>query len=272
MEIMKKVKNETVFGKVKKVALTGTALAMMGGLFMAGGGQASASELKVNQGSYNHIEYLDAEILKQKNRESAEPYVSNGEDTVRRAALEKKFTIRLDESDTWVDKHLEDPAYTSHEVLKEIANYGVNASRQELIKYGIRADNWQPYYAFSAIESPAYYELIDGKFVQNKVYYGNLIESTFRSINQLKAEDNMRTSKINVDSIKVLEKTLEIRIADYKEAPGITPYVLGLNHNASVAKENGVETVGSDFYNSKWNHIDVMDKGQFRDKEMKKVD
>lgn len=86
-------------------------------------------------------------------------------DEDRRADLEKKFGIKLSDSDRWVDKKgqftPEGDPYTSHADLKAMGTYGINASRQELIKYGIRTDDWGPYDAFTAMNSGSEDDLVE---------------------------------------------------------------------------------------------------------------
>lgn len=52
-------------------------------------------------------------------------------------------------------------------------------------------------------------------------------------------------------------------IADCKAAPGIVPYVIGLNHREDMAKENGVEQVPLSYFNSKWNNPNEFLHGTF---------
>lgn len=250
--------------KMKKVLLTGTALAMMGGVFLTGGAGSASAEvgstgvtrtiassntLKPSQWEIDMVEYMKKQV-----RDNMPDYVANGEDKDRREALEKKFNIKLDPGDTWADKHLENPTYTSKEILKDLGYYGMNASRQELIKYGIRTGDWQPYRAFEAIKQPAYFELVDGKFEYNKIFYGNLIESTLRSMN--KSGLNPYDYDMEEKNAALSQQQIHLKelIDDFKNAPGITPYVIGLNGNTADAKHFGVEVPSKEFFNSKYNH------------------
>ncbi|QTB28861.1 hypothetical protein [Lysinibacillus sphaericus] len=198
--------------------------------------------------------------------------LESNNDTERRQALEESFNVKLSDTDIWADKageHVYDPygnkvEYTPHEALKALNVYAVNANRQELIQYGIRTNDWQPYYAFEAQKTPAYFDLVDGKYEYNKTFWGNQIENTLKNMKE-KLADNWgneeKRAEIEADMKAYIKKQATI----FNEAPGMVPYVIGLNHTATLAKENGVAEVAKDYFDSKYNHPDVMTKGIFKD-------
>lgn len=170
------------------------------------------------------------------------------DDELRREDLSKELGIDLKDEDRWGAPRVEE-GYTSLEDLQDNIYYGVNASRQDLIKFSIRTGNWDAYNAFEAFRTPAYFEKIDGKFIHNKVYYGNLIESSLRWFNSPDYADQ----RANPQAIKDSEFRLKELIADYKTAPGIIPYVIGLNSNESYANTYGVERPSNSYFDSKYN-------------------
>ncbi len=198
--------------------------------------------------------------------------LESNNDTERRQALEETFNVKLSDTDIWADKageHVYDPygnkvEYTPHEALKVLNVYAVNANRQELIQYGIRSNDWQPYYAFEAQKTPAYFDLVDGKYEYNKTFWGNQIENTLKNMKE-KLADNWgneeKRAEIEADMKAYIKKQATI----FNEAPGMVPYVIGLNHTATLAKENGVAEAEKGFFDSKYNHPDVMEKGIFKD-------
>ncbi|MEK5071628.1 hypothetical protein [Sporosarcina sp. FSL K6-1508] len=272
MNNTEKLKAESILKKMKKVALTGTALAMMAGVFATGGTQAFANESTDETPVLISSPLETAEVQEDSKEEAVitlDSFHTNN-DEVRRSAIEKAFGIELDVKDVWADKYNEDQTYTSHDALKVLDSYAMNATRQELIQFGIRTNIWEPYDALSAMESPAFYEFIDGKFVKNKFYYGARIESQIRNGNAIRTKDlkteDQEVVNSEADSSEVMEVTrtfFEELIEDFKNAPGVTPYVIGFNSNPSSAIEFGVEQPGLEFYNSKWNHSDVMMHGRF---------
>ncbi|WP_418300777.1 hypothetical protein [Lysinibacillus fusiformis] len=154
--------------------------------------------------------------------------------------------------------------YTSHQALKSLGVYAVNANRQELIKYGERTGDWQAYRAFEAEKTPAYFELVDGKYEYSKIFWGNLIEHDLMNFKEKLADnwnDLEKRAVIEADMKAYIKKQAAI----FNEAPGTVPYVIGLNHTATLAKENGAAEVAKDYFDSKYNHPDVMTKGIFKD-------
>lgn len=184
------------------------------------------------------------------------------DDKVRRDLIEKEYGIKLTEDDVW---HMNtDEGYTTKEQLIELNSYATNASRQELIQYAIRTNDWQPYRAFEAKRTPAYFEIVNGKYEYNKLYYGNLIEGDLRLIAQVRMNGAEKVPNVANDvTVEDLEKHLNERIDEFNKAPGIVPYVVGLNSNEELAKQYGVKMPSDDFYDSKWNGI--MGTGVFKE-------
>lgn len=202
--------------------------------------------------------------------------LNSNKDSERRAALEKKFNIKLTDKMVWEDKKGQTTRhpngtvseYTSHDTMKSSGFYAVNANRQELIQYGIQEGDWQPYRAFAAQETPGHFEIVDGKYEYNKIYYGQLMSSQLTSYLEKMVELNMKygytpEEKAAIEEEKVAHKTEHKRImAEYVEkfnnAPGIVPYVVHLNHREDVAKEYGVEMVAKGYFDSKYNHPELL--------------
>ncbi|KGR76535.1 hypothetical protein [Ureibacillus sinduriensis] len=88
------------------------------------------------------------------------------------------------------------------------------------------------------------------------MYFGNLIESKISALKEAQAEND-------AEKIEIWSKSLEEAIIDFNNAPGIVPYVVGLNHNAQTAAENGVPEPGDDYFDSKWNSPIVADQRKF---------
>lgn len=169
-------------------------------------------------------------------------------DEDRRADLNAEYKIEILEVDQMKAPRVEE-GYSSIDQLKENIYFGVNMSRQELIKYGIRENDWQPYNKFEYQRTPAHFEIVDGQYVRNKVFYGNLIET---SLKWAKSSD-YDTQRKNPQALIDHEASLKELIQDYKDAPGVIPYVIGFNSNGSYAKEYGVAETPREYFNSKWN-------------------
>lgn len=198
--------------------------------------------------------------------------LQSNNDSERRQALEETFNVKLSDTDIWADKAGEytydmygnKHEYTPHEALKALNVYATNANRQELIQYGIRENDWQPYRAFEAEKTPAYFELVDGKYEYNKIFWGNLIEHDLTNF-KTKLADNWNDLEKRAVIEAEMKAYIKKQAAIFNEAPGIVPYVIGLNHTVTLAKENGVAEVAKDYFDSKYNHPDVMAKGIFKD-------
>ena len=134
--------------------------------------------------------------------------------------------------------------------------FDVNTKRNDLIQNSIETDDWSKYNEFQAKQHPAWYEAVDGKQVPNKIYYGNLIESKIQALKEAKASNDQ-------ENVARWEKNLQEAIVDFNNAPGIVPYVVGLNHTAGIAAENGVAEPGDDYFDSKYNSAMVLDQGKF---------
>lgn len=198
--------------------------------------------------------------------------LQSNNDSERRQALEETFNVKLSDTDIWADKAGEytydmygnKHEYTPHEALKALNVYATNANRQELIQYGIRENDWQPYRAFEAEKTPAYFELVDGKYEYNKIFWGNLIEHDLTNF-KTKLADNWNDLEKRAVIEAEMKAYIKKQVAIFNEAPGIVPYVIGLNHTVTLAKEHGVAEVAKDYFDSKYNHPDVMAKGIFKD-------
>jgi hypothetical protein len=134
--------------------------------------------------------------------------------------------------------------------------FDVKIKRNELILNAIQNNDWKDYNRFQAKQHPAWYEHVDGEFQPNKVYYGSLIESKINALKEAKAAGND-------EEVQVWEKSLQEAIADFNKAPGIVPYVVGLNHTADLAEEHGVSQPGEEYFDSRWNSSLVSSQGKF---------
>lgn len=196
--------------------------------------------------------------------------LKSNDDTERRKALEEEFGVELTEDMVWEDKKGKvagideagnETYYTSHDEMKKLGFYAVNANRQELIQYAIKTGDWYPYRALEAKTSPAYFELIDGKYEYNKVYYGSFIENAVMSYRFDMMQNKTDEEKEHLT--KEHQRFLKEYIAKFNEAPGIVPYVIGLNNTSEEAKENGVEEPFDGYFDSKWNYPTVKSEGKF---------
>ncbi|MGN4128089.1 hypothetical protein ACMGD3_24245 [Lysinibacillus sphaericus] len=182
--------------------------------------------------------------------------LTSSNDERRTKALEKEYNIQLEESDHWSVKY---PDYTPINTLKQMGYYHVNANRQALIFYAIRTNDWQPYRAFEAKNTPLYFEIVDGKFEYSKIYFGNAIEKYIFN-NQLMGIDLEKTTPENAIHVAQLKSYIE----KFKAAPGIVPSVIGLNHRDELALQYGVKKANSDYFNSDYNNPKVMQVGRFK--------
>lgn len=202
-------------------------------------------------------EQMLAEQLQKENSQD----ITSTNDEKRRAALEQKYDIQLESYDKWNNNGGSN--YTSINKLKQSGFYAENANRQELILYGVRTDDWQPYRAYQAERSPAHFEIVDGKYEYSKVYWGQYIQSSLAGYNGQLAKyfsDAEKSKEIKEERKAFVEKYAKI----FNDAPGVIPYVVHFNHTEEIAKENGVSTVEKGYFDSKYNHPDVLTKGIFK--------
>ncbi|MFY0516225.1 hypothetical protein ACOMCU_00145 [Lysinibacillus sp. UGB7] len=151
---MKKREKNAVFSKFKRTMIaSGAAVAILASSVVP----AYAIEKDVNEPNDPAQEMVqEAEQVKsgveptgkeQVTKEVAMDFTENmfsNTDADRRAALERQYKIQLDFSDVWENKRTVSK-YTSHDEMKAMGFYGVNANRQELIKYAVRTGDWEPY-------------------------------------------------------------------------------------------------------------------------------
>ncbi|RHW39963.1 hypothetical protein D1B33_03710 [Lysinibacillus yapensis] len=134
--------------------------------------------------------------------------------------------------------------------------FDVKVKRDELILSSIANEDWSDYNEFEAKQHPAWYEQVNGQYQPNKVYYGNLIESKIGALKEAQAKNDL-------EGIETWTKSLEEAIADFNRAPGIVPYVVGLNHTAEIAAANGVAEPSDEYFDSKWNSPLAASQGKF---------
>jgi len=197
----------------------------------------------------------DSKTLIQSTEKEESNDLTSTNDELRYKALEKEYNITLEEVDHWSVNY---PDYTPMNILKQMGYYHINANRQTLIMYAISKDDWQPYRAFEAKYTPLYFEIVDGKFEYSKIYFGHAIENYIFN-NGLMGINLEKPTSENEVHVKELKSYIE----KFKAAPGIVPYVVGLNHREDVALQYGVERPKKDFFNSKYNNPKVMAEGRF---------
>lgn len=135
--------------------------------------------------------------------------------------------------------------------------FDVKVKRDELITSSIATNDWSDYNEFEAKQHPAWYEEVDGKYQPNKMYFGNLISSKISALKEAQSENDQQ-------GIEAWTKSVEEAIADFNNAPGIVPYVVGLNHTAATAAQYGVEEPSDDYFDSKWNSPLAESQGKFQ--------
>lgn len=213
--------------------------------------------------------------------------LNSNDDNERRAELEKEFKIKLTDKMVWEDKKGQKTRnpdgtvseYTSHDTMKSLGFYAVNANRQELIQYGIQEGDWQPYRAFASKETPGHFEIVDGKYEYNKIYYGQLISSHLVSYNAQVAELGAKYGYTEEDKAAIAAEKAAAKaehdrymteyVEKFNNAPGIVPYVVHLNHREDVAKQYGVEMVAEGYFDSKYNNPDLLSgKAELKGKEL----
>jgi hypothetical protein len=136
--------------------------------------------------------------------------------------------------------------------------FDVKMKRNDLILQSVETNDWSKYNEFESKQHPAWYEEVNGKQMPNKVYYGNLIESKIEALKEAKMSGDQ-------EEVDRWESNLQEAIQDFKNAPGIVPYIVGLNHNAGVAAEYGVEEPSDDYFDSPYNSSLVLNQGKFEE-------
>ncbi|WIF97835.1 hypothetical protein [Pontibacillus chungwhensis] len=138
--------------------------------------------------------------------------------------------------------------------------HDLNKHQNSLIASAINSNDWSTYDNFQAKQHPAWYDLKGGVLTENKTYWGNLIESRMSALKEAKAEGDQ-------DAVESWKERVNESIEEFKQAPGVTPYVLGLNSNAGHAAEYGVEEPTNEWFDSKWNNPTVASDGRFEQNE-----
>lgn len=234
----------------------------------------------------------EAEVVKEEVKEvevvaSLTKGLNSNNDAERRAALEKEFNVKLTDTMVWKDKKGETTRnpngtlseYTGHDTMKSLGIYAVNANRQELIQYAIQEGDWQPYRALAAKETPGHFEMIDGKYEYNKIFYGQLISSYLSSYKAKVTELNMKgaSTKEAQEELNAEKAALKAEhdfimgqyVEDFNNAPGIVPYIVHFNHREDVAKEYGVEMVADGYFDSKYNNPELLTgRAELKGKEL----
>ncbi|MES1045491.1 hypothetical protein FOA22_13555 [Heyndrickxia oleronia] len=129
---------------------------------------------------------------------------------------------------------------THEEAMAYNPLHHVNTQRNSLILDAIEKekngdpDAWLEYRKFSYKQAPYNFEIVNGKPVYNKFYYGKLFESALHE---------KKEAELNKDEkgIEIWNNAMLDRLESFKKAPGQVPYIVGLNHLSSTAKEYGVE-------------------------------
>ncbi|SOC21074.1 hypothetical protein SAMN05880501_112109 [Ureibacillus xyleni] len=134
--------------------------------------------------------------------------------------------------------------------------HDVNNSRNNLIYDAIETNDWSKYYAFEAKQQPAWYEQVNGQYVPNKMYYSSLIEANMNAVQEAKLDGDKELAAI-------WENNLQQMINKFNQAPGIVPYVVGLNHREDLAAQYGVAMADKSFFDSKYNSQLVATQGKF---------
>ncbi|SFD86490.1 hypothetical protein SAMN05216238_10520 [Lentibacillus persicus] len=136
--------------------------------------------------------------------------------------------------------------------------FDVHMKQNNLIQQSISANDWSDYNEFQAKQEPAWYEKVGNQYVPNKIYYGNLIES------KIDAMEEAEMAGDKEGAVRWKESVHEA-VTDFKNAPGIVPYIVGLNHNAEVAAQYGVDEPSDEFFDSPYNSAKVLNEGKFED-------
>lgn len=134
--------------------------------------------------------------------------------------------------------------------------HDVNNAQNNLILKAIETNDWSNYHAFEAKQHPAWYEQVNGQYVPNKMYYSSLIESNINAVYEAKLDNDQELAAI-------WEQNLQEMIQKFNNAPGIVPYVVGLNHRDELAEQYGVAKADKSYFDSKWNSQLVATQGKF---------
>lgn len=190
--------------------------------------------------------------------------LDSNQDDERRSALEKKYKIKLTDSMVWADKKGQTSVgpdgivstYTSHDELKSLGIYTINANRQELIQYGIQTGDWQPYRAFEAERTPGYYKVVNGKYEYTKVYYANQLANYRSWLGE--TETDFYTGKISAERHEELKaaytRDFNEALSNFKKAPGVVPYIIGINNTSDLSEKYGVAESDFAFFDGVNNH------------------
>lgn len=145
--------------------------------------------------------------------------------------------------------------------MKEYINGKIdleNNTRQSLILDAISSGDWNSYKSVEAIHNPAWYSVTeDGQYVENKVYFANMLESNLSAIHSAETTEDKA----------IWQKELESNLEKFRNAhspEGIVPYVVGINNNIALAKQYNVPLVSSEYFDSKYNYPTVIDNGKFK--------
>ncbi|KGP74656.1 hypothetical protein [Pontibacillus yanchengensis] len=138
--------------------------------------------------------------------------------------------------------------------------HDLNMKHNNLISSAVGSNDWSKYNEFKAKQNPAWYDLQNGSFTENKTYWGNMFEERMEALKEARHEDNQK-------EIHIWSKRVNEAVEGFKKAPGVTPYVVGLNSLESFAKEYEVDQASEGWFDSKWNNPKVLNEGQFEDNE-----
>ncbi|MFS0575627.1 hypothetical protein AB1K83_08335 [Sporosarcina sp. 179-K 3D1 HS] len=176
------------------------------------------------------------------------------------------FVSALNDRETFVMK-TRDAGSTSDETWRSVWGKeaaainplaAVNQARNASIQEAIRTNDWSAYHNFQAKQHPAWYDKVNGDYKPNKVYYGNLIDTQHRSLQEAIAGNDER-------EIAKRKARLEESIADFKNAPGEVPHVVAFAKDPELAAGHGIGKPSTDWYNSPYNNALVASQGRFQD-------
>lgn len=201
--------------------------------------------------------------------------LDSNDDTVRRTALQNLTGIKFTDDDkVWnnddkkfTDANGKEVKHTTVAEMKTGGFYAVNANRQELILYGVRTGDWQPYYQLEYQKSPLYYSLAeDGKLSLSKIYHAKELESEVQRYREELTNWYQKDLALTVkkeDIIGKHKKNVNELLTKWKAAKGPVTYIIGINSSDAYAKEWGIDTVPSAYFDSVYNDPMVHREGKF---------
>lgn len=210
----------------------------------------------------------------EKEEKKEEPKQEPKQETETTVSEEKPVTAKEEPKEEVKQEEKKGSSCSNKNLKKDPTNplHQVNSKRDCLILEAIQLERegidseiaWQFYREFEQGQHPAWVVNKDGRFVYTKEYYAMLLESTVRLQNEVRQYGAENMTNV-ADHVKPEDFNSEIKnlVNKLNNAPGLTPYIIGVNHTEALAKQFGVEQASNDWFNSPMNNPLVRTEGKF---------